>query len=430
MTIDLIIEAYQKLQEYTESLCNEISRIIPNEQNLIADLSLCISNIHLHLSLDNIEYVNVDIYKELATSFSGNKYDQLVSFYTQEKFEGEATLITDPNILQELFTIPYCLPLFRIVPIQIANNAKKYMPKGSELSVTLISKNNNTYIWFSNMGPYCTEEDIEHIFEEGFRGEQSNITAGLGIGLSEIKKIVDLHKWHNMLCDVTIDNNIKQPISGSIYSLFRIELFYSKINKDFDKPTIEEINDSSKIILIHDSYDITDKLFRICNELRSINECRIESYKMNIEINLFLDRIKYCQYLYFKKQDISCLLGNERRIDIDRVFKVVVNNLKRFYFPHLKSPSIIGKLKPIDTYSCMYSILTGLLYNIFSCYDAKDDIYIGLEEDTIVMDGFECNIQSKLKGIIEDDKLDMYKKLLSELNCEISFSNNILNIIF
>ena len=429
MTTNLLIDAYQKLYEYSESLIEEISSILPDEHSLIYELELCMSNIYMHLSLSETEFVDVNIYKELSTSFSGNKSHQTVSFYTKEKFSGDSRLITDFAELNSLFTISNCLPLFRIVPMQIASNAKKYMPDSGELSVTLITKNNDIHILFSNYGPSCTEEDIEHIFEEGFRGEQSDIAAGLGVGLAEIKKIVDLHSWHEMECDVNSDNKKSILINGCKYSEFCIELMFSQNHNNFEQHAIEEVINSTPIILMHNSYDIADKLIRICDGMHRITRCRMESDKLRTEVNLFLDKIRYCQYLYNDKKNISYLLANKCRINIGKVFEAIVNNLKRFYYPDLKKLDIRGALKPIDSYSCMYSVMTGFLYYILSCCDSEDDIYIRLEDDTILIEGFECDIRSRLENTIEKDCLEMYESILSELKYNILYDYNVIKIL-
>lgn len=429
MITNLLIDAYQRLHDYSESLIEEISSILSDEHCLVYDLGLCISNIYMHLSLSETEFIDVNIYEELTTSFSGNKSHQTVCFYTKEKFNGESKLITDSAELNSLFTISNCLPLFRIVPMQIASNAKKYMPDSGELSVALITKNNDIHILFSNYGPSCTEEDIEHIFEEGFRGEQSNIAAGLGVGLAEIKKIVDLHSWHGMECDVNSDDKKSILINGCKYSEFCIELMFSQSHNTFGQPTIEEIINSTQIILMHDSYDIADKLIRICDRMRRITQCQMESDKLRTEVNLFLDRIRYCQYLYNDKKNISYLLANKCRINIGKVFEAIVKNLKRFYYPHLKKLDIRGALNPIDSYSCMYSVMTGFLYYILSCCNSEDDIYIRLEDDAIFIEGLECDIRSRLENIIEKDCLEMYERIFSELKYNILYDYNVIKIL-
>ena len=197
-----------------------------------------------------------------------------------------------------------------------------------------ITKNNDIHILFSNYGPSCTEEDIEHIFEEGFRGEQSNIAAGLGVGLAEIKKIVDLHSWHGMECDVNSDDKKSILINGCKYSEFCIEPMFSQSHNACRQPTIEEIINSTQIILMHDSYDIADKLIRICDRMRRITRCQMESDKLRTEVNLFLDRIRYCQYLY-----------NDKKKGGDFLKETMT---KRFFAPIWRCDEIEAKLERLE----------------------------------------------------------------------------------
>lgn len=429
MITKLAIEAYSKLHEYTKTLCLEIDNTSSIECSHVSDLSLCNSNIHTHLFLNNIRCEVVNIYQELIYSFRGNRARQKVSFYTKESFHGESTLITDSRILNELFSVPNCLPLFKIIPMQIASNAKKYMLDSGELSVTLIKKDRDIHIMFSNFGPYCSAEDLEHIFEEGFRGKQSDIAVGLGVGLYEIRKIVDLHSWLNMDCYVSSNEENYTTINNYKYSEFCIELVYSPIIEDVKLPAMEDINNMVQITLIHNSYDIADKIIRISNNMRNIKRYREESYKLNTEANLFLDSIKFCHFLYNNKYDVSCLLGNPCRMDISNVFKASIMNLKKIYFPKLGELDIEGNLSPIDTYSCMYSVIMGFLYLVLSCYNSGDNILVTYEDDTITIERFECNIQSKLINMIDKDKLEMYEKLFDELKYNIQYKHNSIKII-
>ena len=303
------------------------------------------------------------------------------------------------------------------------------MPDSGELSVTLIKKDRDIHIMFSNFGPYCSDEDLEHIFEEGFRGGQSNITMGLGVGLSEIRNIVDLHSWLNMECYVSSNNENFITVNNLKYSEFCLELVYSSTKDNIQLPAITDINNMIQIILIHNSYDIADRMIRISNNMRKLKQLRKESYKLNTEINLFLDRIKFCHFLYNNKSDVRCLLGNPCRMDIGNVFKASIINLKKMYFSKLGELDIEGNLSTIDTYSCMYSIISGLLYWILSCYDSGNSICVTYEDDTITIEGFECNIQSRLKDKIGEDKQEMYKQLFEELKYNIQYKHNSIKLV-
>ncbi len=81
--------------------------------------------------------------------------------------------------------------LFRIVLDNLVQNALKYSPENSLIKV--YSKEGK--IFFENP-IYIEEVDREKLFEPFFRGKNAtelNIE-GSGLGLSLIKKILDLHK--------------------------------------------------------------------------------------------------------------------------------------------------------------------------------------------------------------------------------------------
>lgn len=427
--ITLLTDAYRILYENCKLICEEIDTLLLKDQGIIFDFKLCISDISVHLQLQDIKYEDINVSQELNANFLLNRGRKSISFYTKEEFLGIPQLITDSELINDLFLIPNCLPLFKIVLMQIASNAKKYMPDNGELSVTLVKKGDDIHMMFSNLGPHCSEEDIEHIFEEGIRGTQANnIAIGLGIGLSEIRKIVDIHSWLNMDCYVSSDNKKCLSINNSTYSEFCIELVYSQFNNKAPLPTLGEINNMAQMILIHNANDIADKLIRVSRCLYQKKQNREASNKLNTEANLFLDRIKFGHFLYNNKENVSDLLGNQCRMDISNVFKACITNLKNYYYPNLGKLDIEGTLFPIDTYSCMYYLLTGLLYCILSCYDSGDDIYVTLEDDTIVIEGFTCDVRLELNKQYKE-KFDLYEKILSEFSYSIQYKNNIVKIV-
>ena len=188
------------------------------------------------------------------------------------------------------------------VLLNILGNAVKFTHKGYiklQVSAKKVQEDKALLTFkVSDTGIGIRNEDLEHIFEEGFRGKQSNIAVGLGVGLYEIRNIVDLHSWLNMECYVSSNNENLITINNLRYSEFCLELVYSSIKEDLQLPAIADINNMIQIILIHNSYDIADRMIRICNNMRKLKQLSEESYKLNTEINLFLDRIKFCHFLF------------------------------------------------------------------------------------------------------------------------------------
>lgn len=87
----------------------------------------------------------------------------------------------------------------------LLDNAIKYSPEKSTITLKTATKGNNALISFVDKGHGIKPEDLPHIFDRLYRADQSRNkkkVAGFGLGLSIAKKIVELHKG---AIDVTSD---------------------------------------------------------------------------------------------------------------------------------------------------------------------------------------------------------------------------------
>lgn len=80
----------------------------------------------------------------------------------------------------------------------IISNAFKYSPLGAEVSISLSQRNTDGQqevgVRIKDNGVGMTVEQIRHIYERFWRGANTRHIAGTGLGMSLVKKIMDLHK--------------------------------------------------------------------------------------------------------------------------------------------------------------------------------------------------------------------------------------------
>ncbi|WP_199189334.1 cell wall metabolism sensor histidine kinase WalK [Photobacterium sp. GB-56] len=87
---------------------------------------------------------------------------------------------------------------------QLANlveNALRYCPKGSELSLICRQENESVMIAMKDNGPGIPECEKERVFERLYRINKARNDGGLGIGLSLVKAVAELHKGDVKLYD-------------------------------------------------------------------------------------------------------------------------------------------------------------------------------------------------------------------------------------
>lgn len=119
-------------------------------------------------------------------------------------------------------------PSFDLIPFLILENALKYTLDDNEINVDFEEKDNTLNVSISSISLYCSQDDIPHIFEKGYRGKNASRNKksnGTGTGLYFTKVLCDLH-------DITINANSDTNIiakDGVNYSLFSISLTFNSV---------------------------------------------------------------------------------------------------------------------------------------------------------------------------------------------------------
>ncbi len=82
--------------------------------------------------------------------------------------------------------------LMQHVWLNLLENAIRYSPESGVLEVTL-SEGKNIRVTIRDEGPGIAEQDLPYVFDRFYQGEQSRANEGHGLGLSIVKRIIDLH---------------------------------------------------------------------------------------------------------------------------------------------------------------------------------------------------------------------------------------------
>lgn len=116
---------------------------------------------------------------------------------------------------------------FELIPLLIVENAIKYSYQGNSVDINFLHHSCNCLeITIDSYSPYCSSDEIDHIFDKGFRGKNARKVSsdGNGIGLYFVKLICDLHG-----VEITASSNSNKitAINNVAYAPFQIKLIFS-----------------------------------------------------------------------------------------------------------------------------------------------------------------------------------------------------------
>lgn len=101
--------------------------------------------------------------------------------------------------------------LLEQVWLNLIDNAVKFSPDGQRLEFTLHQTSSAAVFTITDHGTGMDETTIRHIFEKFYQGDTSHAAEGHGLGLSIVKRIVDLHKGR-----ITV---VSEPEKGSSFTV-------------------------------------------------------------------------------------------------------------------------------------------------------------------------------------------------------------------
>jgi signal transduction histidine kinase/CHASE2 domain-containing sensor protein len=95
----------------------------------------------------------------------------------------------------ELPTLEGDAPMLNGVILNLLNNAVKYSPPGSQVTLRVTGTDGNVIFEVRNPGAPIASEDLAHLFEPFYRARAAgDSTPGWGLGLTFVKRVVDEHR--------------------------------------------------------------------------------------------------------------------------------------------------------------------------------------------------------------------------------------------
>jgi signal transduction histidine kinase len=99
------------------------------------------------------------------------------------------------STLPDTFSVPMDERLIQRAIENIVNNAIRYTPDGSVISLDAGLDGGAVRLAIRDNGPGIDAEDLPHVFEMFYRGSSSRREQGMGLGLAVVKWVTDCHGW-------------------------------------------------------------------------------------------------------------------------------------------------------------------------------------------------------------------------------------------
>jgi two-component system sensor histidine kinase KdpD len=100
----------------------------------------------------------------------------------------------DIRVAEDLSLLKGDFVLLEQVVLNLVDNAMKYSPKGSLISITAQMENNSVQVSVLDRGVGIPEEDLGKVFDKFYRVQQPKQVSGTGLGLSICKGIIEAHR--------------------------------------------------------------------------------------------------------------------------------------------------------------------------------------------------------------------------------------------
>jgi len=98
--------------------------------------------------------------------------------------------------LPEYIEVQFDYQLFRRAIENLFTNAVRYTNEANTIKIAANINDNTLEIKVSDTGIGIEKEDIEKIYDMFYRGTSSRRESGMGIGLSIVKTVMDIHGWN------------------------------------------------------------------------------------------------------------------------------------------------------------------------------------------------------------------------------------------
>ena len=188
------------IKKFDEESLTEIEKEIDRLSRMVSDLLLFaqanVQDISLHMQSLDLEELFLDVYEQINILSAGKHHVEIVELEP-------APIVADPDRIKQVL-------------LNLGHNALKFTPAGGWIQLGLRREEDHVIIYVSDTGSGIPKEDLSHIFELSYSGDNSKIKTGLekgyGLGLPISSFFVQKHNGK-----IVVNS---EPGKGSTFCVF------------------------------------------------------------------------------------------------------------------------------------------------------------------------------------------------------------------
>ena len=104
--------------------------------------------------------------------------------------------VTTEQLVNENIEVPFNEQLIHRALENLFSNATRYTKENDSIHLKFYKKETNLIFEMIDTGCGMTKDEINNIFDLFYRGTNSRLEKGMGIGLSVVKNIISSHEWN------------------------------------------------------------------------------------------------------------------------------------------------------------------------------------------------------------------------------------------
>ncbi len=173
-----IIESPDKIRKFIGIIRQENDRMLRQVEKVLEIARIDKNNVRMSKKEVNLSL----ILSEAVQSFR-LKIENMSGSIKENQRAGRSTIYADPTHIGNLF-------------YNLLDNGVKYVNEAPHLLVETYNKNDRIYVSITDNGIGISKDQQKHIFDKFYRVPTGNVhnVKGFGLGLSYVKKIVELHE--------------------------------------------------------------------------------------------------------------------------------------------------------------------------------------------------------------------------------------------